>query len=360
MRHANQHRFLLAVWLAFMPAAWAQAQAGDPLVRRYQENLEKAQAGDAQAQYDTGMAHFYGKGTGLDNKAALSWFQKAAAAGHPKAQYQLGEMLLNGVATERNPAQAAKLIEQAAGSGYAAAQYRLGVMYANGQGVGTNLGKAADWLTRAQDGGYARAAQTLAEVKARTPEPLPPPETKKAEAPKPESKKPAPSKEAAATPPSPPPPPAAPARPAASVRKTLFASKWYDANNDADWLPSGKMNCKDEGERSVCLSAVLKKVENGFNVGYRTQAVLSGFDDAARAFKLAVRTEITEAAPVPGKLPGGPPPPALGWAGAEQQYDCRYDGGYVYCAQGGKDVRRFANMTKDEMDAQGYWDEFKR
>jgi hypothetical protein len=344
--------------LAACPLMAAAQASGDPLVRRFQDNLEKAKAGDAQAQYDTGMAHFYGKGTGLDNKAALSWFQKAAGAGHPKAQYQLGEMLLNGVATERAPAQAAKLIEQAAGSGYAPAQYRLGVMYANGQGVSAHPGKAVDWLTKAQEGGYARAAQTLAEVKARTPEPPPPPpEPKKAEPAKPDPKKPEPSKEAAA------PVAAAPAaaKPASpSIRKTLLGSKWYDANNDADWLPSGRMTCKDEAERSVCLSAVFKKTENGFNVGYRTQAVLSGFDDASRAFKLAARTEITEAAPVPNKLPGGPPPPALGWTGSEQSYDCRYDGGYVYCAQGGKDVRRFANMTKDEMDAQGYWDEFKR
>ena len=52
---------------------------------------EKAQAGDAQAQYDLGVAYADGKGVPKDEVEAVKWYRKAAEQGDASAQNNLGQ-----------------------------------------------------------------------------------------------------------------------------------------------------------------------------------------------------------------------------------------------------------------------------
>lgn len=52
--------------------------------------LDKAQQGDADAQYQLGILYLTGRGTLQDFSEASKWFELAAEQNHPLAQYELG------------------------------------------------------------------------------------------------------------------------------------------------------------------------------------------------------------------------------------------------------------------------------
>ena len=57
---------------------------------------KKANAGDAQAQYELGMAYFDGDGVDPDPVKATQWFEKAAKQGHNESIYQYGTAVFTG------------------------------------------------------------------------------------------------------------------------------------------------------------------------------------------------------------------------------------------------------------------------
>ena len=56
----------------------------------------RAEAGDADAQYNLGVMHDYGQGVPQDDAEASRWWRLAADQGHANAQYNLGFMYSNG------------------------------------------------------------------------------------------------------------------------------------------------------------------------------------------------------------------------------------------------------------------------
>jgi len=118
---------------------------------------EKAQAGDASAQYQVGLC--YGKGVfvGRNPVAAVKWFQKAANQGHAHAQYDLGVHYDEGDGVAPNAIQAARWWRQAAEQGLPWAQNDLGLCYARGHGVDKDAGQAARWFRLAAQQGLASA-----------------------------------------------------------------------------------------------------------------------------------------------------------------------------------------------------------
>ena len=87
----------------------------------YETLLEKAEQGDAEAQFNLGKMYLLGQGVQQDYKEAVRWYCLAA--------------------------------EQ----GYAEAQNHLGVMHTTGRGVPRNYWKAYKWLSIANTLGNARA-----------------------------------------------------------------------------------------------------------------------------------------------------------------------------------------------------------
>ena len=83
----------------------------------FQETLQVAKQGNAQAQFNLGLMYANGQGVRQDNAQAVQWYRKAA--------------------------------EQ----GYANAQYNLGVMYAKGEGVRQNYKIANEWFGKACNNG---------------------------------------------------------------------------------------------------------------------------------------------------------------------------------------------------------------
>jgi TPR repeat protein len=198
----------------------APVLASDMWTGLFEEQLEAAEGGEVDAQYEVGIMYLKGQGVAQNRAKAVQWLNSASESGHTKAasklrrmderedkfkqlqktaasgtadaQYELAGMYLKGHGTEQNTAAARKWLSKAAkqnhdkaitrlgilnykGEGgsrdYAAAlklfnrvqqdsvlaQYYLGEMYANGKGVKTDYHTAIDWYKKAAQGGFSRA-----------------------------------------------------------------------------------------------------------------------------------------------------------------------------------------------------------
>ena len=72
---------LLALSMTALPA-----QADDVQQRIFEENLQRAEAGDANAQFIVGRFYEIGSGTEKNLEKAFEWYDKAAQKGHPLAK----------------------------------------------------------------------------------------------------------------------------------------------------------------------------------------------------------------------------------------------------------------------------------
>ena len=172
----------------------------------------KAEASDAEAQFNLGVIYANGQGVAKDEKEAVKWFRKATDQGVVEAQFNLGLMYLDGPQHKKlkeqivkldmvignyrntldaNPVLAAVLTPQikakelekselekqlselvyksnqeaakwflrAAKQGYPQAQFGLGVMYAKGQGLPKNHPAAFAWFVISVYYGYQNASR---------------------------------------------------------------------------------------------------------------------------------------------------------------------------------------------------------
>jgi TPR repeat protein len=163
------HRLLLTMLLVLSLSGVIHAETFD-------ETLEKAQRGDAEAQYNLGWNYGIGIGVPEDDAEALKWYRLAADQGHAKAQYNLAEMYKWGEGVHENNIKAFNLyrlaaeqgyasayigLRQFADQGYARAQFVLGSMYAKGKGVPENDIKAYVWWSLAKAQGHEGAKTNL-------------------------------------------------------------------------------------------------------------------------------------------------------------------------------------------------------
>ena len=121
---------------------------------------EKAEAGDAAAQWWLGASYQYGVGAEKNHRQALHWYRLAARQGSQPAQDML--QALSGQARERQLEQQLEqqLLEHAE-KGDAQAQYEVGRRFWNGDGVNQDHKQAADWFDRAARQGLAAAQCAL-------------------------------------------------------------------------------------------------------------------------------------------------------------------------------------------------------
>ena len=83
----------------------------------------------------------------------LAETRQRADQGDANAQFNLGVMYASGLGVPQDDVQAAAWYRQAADQGHADAQYYLGVMYATGQGVPQDFTQAVAWYRQAADQG---------------------------------------------------------------------------------------------------------------------------------------------------------------------------------------------------------------
>ncbi|MDB4391271.1 sel1 repeat family protein [bacterium] len=127
---------------------------------------ERAEAGDAEAQYDLGHMYEYGYGKAVtaDYVEAVKWYRKAANQEYASAQYRLAHKYYHGLKVPVDYAQAAELYRKAAEQGYAPALNDLGAMYYLGKGVPKDVVEGAKWYRKAAEQGEAKAQSNLGEM----------------------------------------------------------------------------------------------------------------------------------------------------------------------------------------------------
>ena len=75
--------------------------------------IQKANQGDAEAQYNLGVAYYNGEGVEQSHSKAVYWYQKSAEQGDAEAQYNLGVAYYNGEGVEQSHSKAVYWLRKA-------------------------------------------------------------------------------------------------------------------------------------------------------------------------------------------------------------------------------------------------------
>lgn len=114
--------------------------------------LEKAEAGDADAQFQVALRHGRGRGVPEDEAKAAEWFEKAALQGHVKAQRMIALSYQLGRGVEVNKDKAVEWFRKAAAQGDEVCQFQLGVALL-GKSYAENEKNALPWLLKSAENG---------------------------------------------------------------------------------------------------------------------------------------------------------------------------------------------------------------
>lgn len=130
----------------------------------YKVLLERAEAGDSEAQYLLGMAIYMGnpEGDRLYSGYAVEWLEKAAAQNHTKALMQLGYMYINGDFVKVDEHKFFHYTLKAAQLGDSDAQNNIGWYFYSGKYCEKDFKTAFYWTKKAGDAGNVYAFETLA------------------------------------------------------------------------------------------------------------------------------------------------------------------------------------------------------
>jgi TPR repeat protein len=136
------------------------AQENDsPVVPCGQEPLDvhalrqKADAGDAEAQYTLGVHYAFGIQRDEQLKKSVYWFRKSAEQGYAEAEYRLSQAYGSGRGVRNDTKAALYWLRKAAHDGAVNAQLWLGMMYEQGRVVKQDKEKALRWYFRAANQG---------------------------------------------------------------------------------------------------------------------------------------------------------------------------------------------------------------
>lgn len=119
--------------------------------------FQLATQGDAQAQYQLGLAHRDGKGAKKDQSEAASWFAMAAGNGIAPAAAELARAYEQGAGVVRDLGQAARWWYRAGELGDETARARFLAMLLAGETAGFAGPAAVEWLEPLAKGGDVRS-----------------------------------------------------------------------------------------------------------------------------------------------------------------------------------------------------------
>ena len=97
--------------------------------------FERANSGDANAQFDLGLLYRHGDVVEQNHEKAVKWYSLSAEQGNVNAQINLGYMYTYGFGVEQSDFDAFYWYGKAANQGNTEALYYYGVMHFNGYGV---------------------------------------------------------------------------------------------------------------------------------------------------------------------------------------------------------------------------------
>jgi TPR repeat protein len=123
--------------------------------------LAKANAGDAEAQYELGNVYNYGDGARQDYAQALLWYRKSAEQGNANSQFQLGGMYHLGHGVPQDDVTAFNWTKKAAEQGHGDAEFYVSTAYDAGWGVPPDHAQGFFWLRRGAEDGNANSQYFL-------------------------------------------------------------------------------------------------------------------------------------------------------------------------------------------------------
>ena len=108
--------------------------------------VQKAEQGDAEAQYELGIAYFNGDLFPRDQKAAFHWLTKSSEQGYARAHASLTLFYQYGLVVEKDLKMTINLLLKAAEKGIAGSMSSLSYIYrTGGDGVPVDLIESAKW-----------------------------------------------------------------------------------------------------------------------------------------------------------------------------------------------------------------------
>ena len=140
--------------------ALTQAQTA----HRLDDLVNRAEAGDAEAQLQLGWAYEEGNGVAQDDQLASKWYKKAADQGNAKAENSLGIMYSNGRGLPLDKEEAVRWFTKAAEGCDPNGAYNLAIAYYNGDGVVRDAGFAFVWLLVAKQCGNTDLQSTMSRI----------------------------------------------------------------------------------------------------------------------------------------------------------------------------------------------------
>ncbi len=127
----------------------------------FEENLAKAQNGDALAQCFVANCYNCGYGVTQSFDKAIDWYTKSANSGNAEALCHLGEYYQYGVYVDRNTKQAFDYFSKSAKLGYAKAEEMVGCFYYYGWVIKTDNKQAFEYINRSAQKGCADGQNRL-------------------------------------------------------------------------------------------------------------------------------------------------------------------------------------------------------
>lgn len=168
-RQLRRRVFFATIWVTFFvgaacsepPIPSQAAQEEQSPAAELQALREKAEQGDANAQFNLGVMYANGRGVPQDGAQAAVWWRKAAEQGLAGAQNNLGGMYGSGQGVAQDYGQAVAWFRKAADQGDQDGQFNLGMLYANGHGVPQDYTQAVAWWRKAAEQGDSAAQFAL-------------------------------------------------------------------------------------------------------------------------------------------------------------------------------------------------------
>ncbi len=125
---------------------------------------QRAEHGDARAQFELGSMYERGSGLGQDHAEALRWYRKAAQQGDAPAQASLGFMYQDGTGVIPDYAEALRWYRKAAAQGDASAQSGLRSVPQAFTGVSNDQAETLRWCFKAAEQGEVHAQYRLGSI----------------------------------------------------------------------------------------------------------------------------------------------------------------------------------------------------
>lgn len=142
--------------------ALAQAQQPPDAAAQYRDVRTRAEAGDAEAQWNLGMMLLNGRGVARDETQAFTWVKRAADAGYENGMISTAVMLAMGQGTAKDEAQARDWYRRAAETHRSAHALRgYAGMLIMGQGGPQDAERGLAYLELAGEGGDENALRIL-------------------------------------------------------------------------------------------------------------------------------------------------------------------------------------------------------